>query len=41
MARLYLVEIAARYLLDGQAAAGARLGRVEHWLLPALATEAR
>ncbi len=37
--RLYLVEIAARYLLDGQAAAGARLGRLERWLLPALGME--
>ena len=37
--RLYLVELAARYLLDGQAAAGARLGRVERWLLPALGME--
>lgn len=35
--RLYLVELATRYLLDGQAAAGARLGRLERWLLPALA----
>ena len=39
VARLYLVEIAARYLLDGQAAAGARLGRLERWLLPALGME--
>lgn len=37
--RLYLVEIAARYQLDGQAAAGARLGRLERWLLPALGME--
>jgi hypothetical protein len=36
VARLYLVEIGGRYLIDGQAAAGARLGQVERWLLPAL-----
>ena len=30
----YLTEIATRYTEDGQAAAGARLGRVEDWLLP-------
>lgn len=34
--RLYLVELATRYLRDGQAAAGARLGQLERWLLPAL-----
>jgi hypothetical protein len=34
---LYLVEIATRYLGDGQAAAGARLGRLDRWLLPVLA----
>ena len=32
----YLTEIATRYTEDGQAAAGARLGRVQDWLLPAL-----
>ncbi len=33
---LYLVEIAVRYLQDGQAGAGARLGHLGQWLLPAL-----
>jgi hypothetical protein len=32
----YLVEIAVRYLQDGQAGAGARLGHLGQWLLPAL-----
>jgi hypothetical protein len=36
VAMLYLVEIAARYLHDRQADAGARLGRVDLWLLPVL-----
>lgn len=35
---LYLIEIGVRYLHDGQAEAGAELGRIETWLLPALAT---
>ena len=35
-ALLYLIDIAARYTEDGQAAAGARLGVLDHWLLPAL-----
>jgi hypothetical protein len=35
-ATLYLVEIAARYLADDQAAAGGAVGRIETWLLPAL-----
>jgi hypothetical protein len=39
VARLYLVELATRYLLDGQAAAGARLGQLDRWLLPALAED--
>jgi phosphotransferase family enzyme len=34
IALLYLVEIATRYLLDGQAAAGSRLGRLNEWLMP-------
>ncbi|MEU8259789.1 hypothetical protein AB0C02_04085 [Micromonospora sp. NPDC048999] len=34
VAVLYLVELAARYLRDRQAEAGARLGRVDTWLLP-------
>lgn len=34
--RLYLMELAVRYLTDDQAKAGARLGRVEEWLLPFL-----
>jgi hypothetical protein len=33
----YLVEIASRYLRDDQAAAGARVGAVGAWLLPAIA----
>ena len=33
---LYLLEIATRYLEDGQARSGARLGDVSTWLLPAL-----
>jgi hypothetical protein len=36
VAALYLVELAARYLRDRQAEAGARLGHVDAWLLPAL-----
>lgn len=36
IALVYLLSIAARYTADGQEAAGARLGRVQDWLLPAL-----
>ncbi|MFU8873291.1 hypothetical protein [Micromonospora sp. SL4-19] len=36
VAVLYLVELAARYLRDRQAEAGARLGQVDTWLLPAV-----
>jgi hypothetical protein len=36
VAALYLTELAARYVSDGQAEAGARLGEVGTWLLPAL-----
>lgn len=36
VAALYCVEIGARYLRDGQAEAGAPLGRLDHWLLPEL-----
>ncbi|MPZ27108.1 MAG: hypothetical protein GEV12_12030 [Micromonosporaceae bacterium] len=35
-ALLYLVDLAARYLTDRQAAAGARLGVLGTWLLPVL-----
>ncbi|MGH3680796.1 MAG: hypothetical protein ACRDT2_11185, partial [Natronosporangium sp.] len=35
-ALLYLVDLAARYLADRQAAAGARLGVLGTWLLPVL-----
>ncbi len=35
-ARLYLLALAARYLRDGQEAAGAALGRVEEWITPVL-----
>jgi hypothetical protein len=41
VAALYLAEIAVRYLQDGQAEAGARLGRVGDWLLPVLTRHAR
>jgi hypothetical protein len=41
VAALYLVEIAARYLHDGQAEAGAKLGRIDAWLLPALMRHVR
>ncbi|HEX3389312.1 MAG TPA: hypothetical protein VHT94_09770, partial [Streptosporangiaceae bacterium] len=37
VAAMYLVEIATRYTCDGAAEAGARLGDVSTWLLPALA----
>ena len=37
---LYLVELAVRYLQDGQAEAGAGLGRLGTWLLPALVEKA-
>jgi hypothetical protein len=36
VAALYLVEIATRYLQDGAAEAGARLGDIGSWLLPSL-----
>ncbi|HEU5107812.1 MAG TPA: hypothetical protein VFT95_04475 [Micromonosporaceae bacterium] len=36
VAALYLVDLAARYLRDRQAEAGARLGHVDAWLLPAV-----
>jgi hypothetical protein len=36
-ALLYLLEIGARYEADGQESAGARLGTLENWLMPALA----
>jgi len=36
VAGLYLVELGARYLRDRQREAGARLGRLGDWLLPAL-----
>ncbi|MQA86948.1 MAG: phosphotransferase [Streptosporangiales bacterium] len=38
VAVLYLAEIATRYLLDDQAEAGARLGRLDRWLLPVLSS---
>ena len=37
LARMYLAWLACRYVRDGQDEAGARLGHVERWLLPALA----
>jgi hypothetical protein len=36
VARTYLVTLAARYVADDQRGAGAELGRVHEWLLPAL-----
>jgi hypothetical protein len=36
VAALYLAELGTRYLADGQAAAGAPLGRLDRWLLPVL-----
>lgn len=36
---LYLIDIATRYLQDGQAEAGARLGALGQWLLPVLVGE--
>ena len=41
VASLYLMDIAVRYLQDGQAQAGARLGRLGSWLLPALVRQTR
>jgi len=41
VASLYLIEIAVRYLRDGQAEAGARLGDVGTWLLPVLMRHAQ
>jgi hypothetical protein len=41
VAALYLTEIAVRYGHDGQAEAGAKLGRTDTWLLPALAQHMR
>lgn len=38
-AMLYLIELAGRYVVDGQAEAGARLGAPEEWLLPPLAAK--
>ena len=40
-ARLYLVTVGARYLGDQQAEAGAVLGLVDTWIVPALADGAR
>jgi hypothetical protein len=36
VAALYLTELGTRYVADGQAAAGAPLGRLDGWLLPVL-----
>ena len=36
-ALMYVADLAARYLADRQAAAGARLGAPGNWLIPALA----
>jgi hypothetical protein len=35
-ALLYLIDLATRYVTDRQAEAGARLGALGTWLLPAL-----
>lgn len=40
VATAYLVDIGTRYLTDDQTAAGNHAGRLEAWLLPALAHEA-
>ena len=40
VAALYLADICARYLADGQAESGPPLGRVDAWLLPALTRHA-
>ena len=40
-AMLYLVEIATRYLHDGQAESGNRLGQIDTWLTPVLTRHAR
>jgi len=37
----YLVDIGARYLADDQAGSGNQAGRLESWLLPALARETK
>lgn len=34
--RMYLLTLALRYIRDGQATAGAHVGRVDQWILPAL-----
>jgi hypothetical protein len=39
-ALLYLCELSARYLIDRQAQAGARLGAPGRWLIPAVAAQA-
>jgi predicted methyltransferase MtxX (methanogen marker protein 4) len=39
VALLYLIDLAARYLQDGQAEAGARLGVLGQWLLPELVAQ--
>jgi hypothetical protein len=36
VAVLYLTELSARYLADRQAEAGALLGRLGSWLIPAI-----
>jgi len=36
VARAYLLHLAQRYVVDGQASAGTKLGRVADWLLPPL-----
>jgi hypothetical protein len=41
IALLYCVEIATRYLLDDQAAAGSRLGRLDDWLIPVVTDAAK
>ena len=39
VAAAYLIELGTRYLRDRQDEAGARLGRIEDWLIPALSKE--
>ena len=41
VALLYLIEIATRYVHDGEVDAGTRMGNLDSWLAPALAVQLR